>query len=365
MIHNYLTHIYKRGIEMKKNKKQLDNGVIATFIRQLGLVLDSDLPVSKGLEVIKDKTSHPILKNIVSNLQEDIKEGYGLSECIKKFEDELSPFVVSMIELGEKSGSMTGVMNQIADSLEKEIEIKEKVKSALAYPVILSTLMLGVIILLVVKVMPTFNEILYSLGGEMPAFTQVMMDVSNFIGNNIVAILAVIIVIVVVYLTYRNTPKGAYKIDKMKFSMPIQKNIVAALMGAKFSRNLSVLLKSGFSFSIALEMLKPIMNNLYMSELIDDAINRLKEGESLGDVIENFNIFPGVMIRLFSVAQETGHMDQMLDKITVEMEKEADMRLESIATVLEPLLIIILSILVGVILVSVILPIINILNAIG
>lgn len=350
---------------MKKNKKQLDKQIIATFVRQLGLVLDSDLPMSSGLEVIRSKTTHPILMSIVATVQEDIKEGFGLSESLSKFENELTPFVVSMIELGEKSGSMTGVMNQIADALEKEIEIREKVRAALAYPIILSLLMLGVIVLLVVKVLPTFNEILLSLGGEMPAFTKAMMSVSSFLGNNIFYILGVIVALVVIYFAYRNTEKGAYSIDKMKFSVPIQKDIIAALMGAKFSRNLSILLKSGFSFSIALEMLKPIMNNLYMSTLIDDAVERLKEGESLSDVIENFNLFPGVMIRLFSVAQQTGHMDKMLDKVADEMEKEADMKLESIATVLEPLLIILLSILVGVILVSVILPIINILNAIG
>ncbi len=350
---------------MKRNKKQLDNQVIATFIRQLGLVLDSDLPVNSGLEVIRTKADHPKLISIIQSLQDNMKEGYSLSESIKKFEDELTPFVVNMIELGEKSGSLSGVMNQIADTIEKEIEIKEKVRAALAYPVILSLLMFGVIVLLVVKVMPTFNEILISLGGEMPAFTMGMMNFSEFIGKNIVVILLVIVAIVFSYLWYRNTQSGAFNIDKWKFRMPIQKNIVSALMGAKFSRNLSILLKSGFSFSIALEMLKPVMNNLYMSTLIDNAIERLKEGESLADVIENFNIFPGVMIHLFSVAQQTGHMDQMLEKVALEMEKEADSKLESIATVLEPLLIIILSILVGVILVSVILPIINILNAIG
>jgi type IV pilus assembly protein PilC len=350
---------------MKKNKKQLDNQIIATFIRQLGLVLDSDLPVNSGLEVIKSKSNHAKLISIISTVQEGLKEGYSLSEGLNKFEDELSPFVISMIELGEKSGSMTGVMDQIADSIEKEIEIKEKVKAALSYPIILSLLMFGVIILLVVKVMPTFNDILFSLGGEMPAFTRGMMSVSEFISGNIFIILAVIGALGFGYYAYGNTEKGTYTLDKLKFSTPIQKHIVSALLGAKFSRNLSLLLKSGFSFSIALEMLKPIMNNLYMTELIDNAIVRLKEGESLADVIENFNIFPGVMIRLFSVAQQTGHMDQMLDKVADEMEKEADMRLDSIATVLEPLLIIVLSILVGVILVSVILPIINILNAIG
>lgn len=345
--------------------KKLDNQIIATFIRQLGLVLDSDLPINSGLEVIKSKTDHVRLKEIIDSIIEGLKEGYSLSECILKFEEDFTPFVISMIELGEKSGSLSGVMSQIADTIEKEIEVKAKVRSALAYPIILSLLMLGVIILLVVKVLPTFSDILDSLGGEMPYFTEIMMSVSGFLGSNILIILAVIAVIVIVYFAYKSTENGAYFFDYMKFKTPFQRDIVAALMGSKFSRNLSILLKSGFSFSISLEMLKPIMSNLYMGKLLDQGINKLKEGESLADVIEDFQIFPGVMIRLFSVAQQTGHMDQMLEKVADEMEKEADAKLEGIATILEPLLIIILSGLVGVILVSVILPIINILNAIG
>lgn len=345
--------------------KKLDNQTIATFIRQLGLVLDSDLPMASGLEVIKSKTTHPRLVGIIDSIIQGIKEGYSLTESMTKFEDEFTPFVVSMIELGEKSGSLTGIMNQIADTIEKEIEVKQKVKSALMYPIILSLLMLGVIILLVVKVLPTFESILDSLGGEMPVFTEVMMVISAFIGNNILIILAIIAIIIIIYYAYRSTEKGAYLLDKLKFHVPFQRDIVSALMGAKFSRNLSILIKSGFSFSIALGMIKPIMNNVYMSKLIDKAIDRLKEGESLAEVIDDFNLFPGVMIHLFSVAQQTGHMDKMLDKVSVEMDKEAEVKLNNISTILEPLLIIILSALVGVILVSVILPIINILNGIG
>ncbi|MBI9015533.1 MAG: type II secretion system F family protein [Clostridiales bacterium] len=347
-----------------KNKK-LDNQVMATFTRQLGLVLDSDLPISSGLEIIQSKTKSDRLRTIIISVQGELKNGYSLSESLLKYSDDFTPFVVHMIELGEKSGSLTNVLNQIADTLEKEIEIKSKVKAALSYPIILSLMMLSVIVLLVVKVLPSFSDILSSLGGEMPMFTDWMLNSSKFIGNNIVVILGAILAIVIVYFLYKSTKKGSYAIDKMKFYMPIQKDIVSALVGTKFARNLSVLLKSGFSFSIAMEMLKPIIDNQYMSSLIDEAVIKLKDGEPLSDVVEKFNIFPGVMIRLLSVAQQTGHMDKMLDKVAVEMEKEADLKLENVATVIEPLLIIILSVLIGIILVSVILPIINILNSIG
>jgi type IV pilus assembly protein PilC len=347
------------------NKKKLDNQTIATFIRQLGLVLDSDLPLGSGLEVILSKTSHPRLVGIIKSIIDGIKEGHSLSECITQFEDDFTPFVISMIALGEKSGSLSGIMSQIADTIEKEIEVKEKVKSALAYPIILSLLMLGVIILLVVKVLPTFESILDSLGGEMPAFTEGMMTFSSFIGSNIIIIVAIFVILGLAYYAYRSTEKGTYVLDHLKFVIPFQREITSALMGAKFSRNLSILIKSGFSFSIALEMIKPIMNNAYMGRLIEKAIERLKEGDDLASVMDDFHIFPGVMIRLFSVAQQTGHMDKMLDKVSDEMEKEAEIKLDNISTVLEPLLIIILSGLVGIILVSVILPIINILNGIG
>lgn len=348
---------------MKKNR--LETQTIATFIRQLSLIIDSDLPVTTGLEVIRSKASNQTIISIIESVIKDLKEGYSISEGLTKFEDELTLFVVNMIKLGEKSGSMSQVLTQVADTLEKEIEVKSKVRSALAYPIILSVLMLSVIVLLIVKVLPTFEEILTSLGGEMPAFTGFMISISSFLGQNIFIILGVLLLIVIIYMYYRGTDKGRYQLDKLKFHMPIQKHIVSALMGAKFSRNLSILLKSGFSFSIALEMLKPIMNNRYMDELLDHAIDQLKEGETMADVMEDFNLFPGVMIHLFSVAQQTGHMDKMLEKIASEMEKEADARLDGVATVLEPFLMIVLSILVGIILVSVILPILNILNSIG
>ncbi len=348
---------------MKKNT--LDNQVVATFTRQLGLVLDSDLPINSGLDVIKSKTNSTRMVEIIEAVQKEMKEGYSLTEGLNKFKDDFSPFVISMIGLGEKSGSLTLVLNQIADTLEKEIEIKAKIRAAMAYPVILSILMLGVIMLLVLKVLPIFSEILDSLGGEMPFFTELMIKVSEGISNNIFIILAVVALAIAAFYAYRNTEKGSYTLDKLKFTMPIQKGIVSAVMGTKFSRNLSLLLKSGFSFSIAMEMLKPIMNNQYMTTLLDEAIVRLKDGDSIADVIEDFNIFPGVMIKLFSVAQQTGHMDKMLDKVAEEMEKEADLKLDNVATVIEPFLIIVLSVLVGIILVSVILPIINILNSIG
>ncbi len=159
--------------------------------------------------------------------------------------------------------------------------------------------------------------------------------------------------------------KGRQSIDKMKFNLPIFKDIASSLAAVRFSRNLAVLIRSGINMGIGMNMIKPIMNNSYVEAKLDTAAKSLNQGESADKVIESLDLFPWVLVKLFSVAQTTGHMDAMLDKAADVMEKETDARLERLTTVIEPILIIILSVIVGIILISVILPIIGIMNSIG
>lgn len=343
----------------------LKKHVLINFVRQLNLVLESDMSIQAGIEVIMNKTSHESLKDLLSQVLIDLKDGYSLGEAVVKFEVQLTPFVVQMIQLGEKSGNLSVVVKQIADTLEKELLVKEKVKSALTYPLILSLLMFGVVVLLIVKVLPTFQEILESLGGQMPGFTKGMMNVSNWLLQyGIFMILAVVVLIGMTWLLKLNE-KTALWLDRMKFKLPIQKHILGALSGAKFTGYMSMLLKSGFNFGIAFEMIQPTFKNKYMKQLLIIGQQKVSEGTSLADVMMDFHVFPSIFLDLFAVSQQTGHMDRMLDQVSLEMSREADKRLERLSTVLEPIIITVLSVLVGVILLSILLPILSILNAIG
>lgn len=346
-------------------KKKIPREELIIFTRQLALIIDSDVSLYEGLEIIKDKTDNPILSKVLIEMLTDLRSGLSLSESIKKHKLIFSDFLVNMVDIGEKSGDLTSTLNQVADAYERELDAANKVKSAVTYPIILSVLMLGVILLLVLQVLPMFNEILLSLGGEMPALTRSIMAISAFIGRFLWVLVLIVILLVGFYFYYKSTDKGRLTIDRLRFRLPIVKDIYSSLTAVRFARNLAVLIRSGISMGIGVSMIKPIMNNVYVESMLEEASQSLHQGKSSDEVIESLDLFPWVLVKLFSVAQTTGHMDIMLDKAADVMEKETDSRLERLTTVIEPILIIILSVIVGIILISVILPIIGIMNSIG
>ncbi|MDF1617786.1 type II secretion system F family protein [Petrocella sp. FN5] len=350
---------------MSKSNHKLPKEEIIIFARQLALVIDSDISLYEGLEMIKNKTDHSELIVILEDMLSGIKAGRSLGEVIHNHEKAFSSFITNMVDIGEKSGDLTGTLNQVADAYEKELEAAVRVKSAVTYPIILSVLMFAVILLLVLQVLPMFNEILTSLGGEMPTLTKGILSISFFIGDYILVFLGLMTVALIFYYYYKRTIGGRLFLDRLKFKLPVIKDIYASLTAVRFARNLAVLIRSGISISIGIKMIKPIMNNLYVESKMDHAILDINKGKPVDKVIEDLNLFPWVLIKLFSVAQTTGHMDAMLDKAANVMEKETDARLDRLTTVIEPILIILLSLIVGIILISVILPIVSIMDSIG
>ena len=335
------------------------------FTMQLALIIDSDVSMFEGLALIKEKSDNAAMQKVIDGLLAGLHKGQSLTESMKAIEGSFPAFIINMIDIGEKSGDLTSTLNQVADAYEREEETASKVRSAVTYPIILSVLMLGVILLLVLQVLPMFNEILQSLGGEMPGLTKAIISISLFIGQYIWIIVLVIAAAVAFILMYRKSQKGRAYFDRLAFKLPVIKDINASLTAVRFARNLAVLIRSGISMGIGMEMLEPIMNNTYVEKRVAEARKSLNQGIQADKVIESLDLFPWVLVKLFSVAQTTGHMDAMLDKAADVMEKETDARLDRLTTVIEPILIILLSVIVGVILISVILPIISIMNAIG
>lgn len=305
------------------------------------------------------------MKKVIEGILGGLHKGKSFGESIKAYEGSIPIFIINMINIGEQSGDLTSTLEQVADAYERELETTNKVRSAVTYPIILSVLMFGVILLLVLQVLPMFNEILQSLGGDMPGLTKGIIAISLFIGKYLWLFALIVAAIVVAIVLYKRSQGGRAYFDKLAFTLPILKDINASLAAVRFSRNLAVLIRSGISMSIGMEMIEPIMNNGYVVQRITKARKALNQGSPADKVIESLDLFPWVLVKLFSVAQTTGHMDAMLDKAADVMEKETDARLERLTTVIEPILIILLSMIIGVILISVILPIISIMNAIG
>ncbi len=335
------------------------------FARQLALVIDSDISTYRGLDIICEKSDDQSLKAIIEKLQNEIAQGASLSDAINGQGEYFPKVVRAMIEIGEESGELANVLNQIAENYERELDTAAKIRSAITYPTILAVLMLGVIFVLILKVLPMFNEILDELGGEMPPMTRFVMNTSQAISYNILPIIAVICALILAIVLYFRASGNRQRFDKLIFNMPVVGPLISAATAVKFARNLALLIKSDISIHRSMHLIASIFDNLYVKRKIAAAAQSIDGDTPIEAAIEKLNLFPWVLIKLFSVATETGHMDDMLDKAAVTMEKELNYRLERLTTVIEPLLIVILSIIVGAILISVILPIIDIMNAIG
>ncbi len=345
---------------MKENQKR----DLIVFTRQLSLIIDSDVSVFEGLDLIKSKTDSAYIRVIVDKILEHLHNGYTLSESISA-EKSLPALFRSMVTIGEQSGDLSFALEQVASSYEKELETSNKLKQAITYPVILSVLMVGVILLLILKILPMFNNILLSLGGTMPAITQVILNIALALNANIVPVAIIFVVVLIALIAFFSSKKGKAALDYLKLHTPIVKDIYSSLLAVTFSRNLSMLYKAGIPLSESLEMLKPVLNNVYVSGKLDMSKTQLEAGEEADKVIEKLNIFPWILIKLFSVAQTTGHMEKILLKVSLSMEEEVDEKLARLTSVVEPVLIIALSFVIGIILVSVMLPVINIMNTIG
>ena len=350
---------------MSRGKQSIPGEDISLFSRQLALVADSDVSLQEGLAIISGKSDNRQIKRISGEIIENLNKGISFYDSVMGYEDKLGSLFIEMAGIGERSGNLPTMLEQVADSMDKDSETKQRLRSAIVYPLILGVLMLAVIVLLLVYVLPMFDEILSSLGGEMPGLTKGIMNFGFFLKDNVFWIILAVAVIILVFVIIKLNEKGRVFADYMKLKLPVMRKIESANVASRFSRNLSMLMKSGLNLTLSVEMLKSITYNKYIANKLDSVIEMLGKGIKPDIAFEDLKLFPTLLVKLFSVANETGHMDVMLEKAANIMEKAGDEQMERLTTVLEPLLIIILSLLVGFILISVILPVTGIMNAIG
>ncbi len=348
-----------------KRKKPLSYEEIALFSRELAMIVNSDISLQEGLDLLINQSDNKRVSVLCTNLKDHINDGLTLTKSIKKEEEVLTPYYVNMISIGESSGNLDIMLLRIADTYEKDSMINHKIRSAITYPLILTVLMFSVIILLVVKVIPIFNDILVSLGGELTGISKAIINTGVFIGEYIILISLILIGF---YLIYRiskliNGFQGFF--DKLKLLIPFRKGIEKYYYAIVISQNLSMLIRSGISIALSFDMIIPIIHNKVIKKKVEKASKIIKSEHEISDAFAEFDMFPNIFIRLFQIALKTGHLDEVLQQAASKMEEQLDRKLDKLTTVLEPALIIIISLIVGVILLSIIFPVIEIMNSIG
>jgi type IV pilus assembly protein PilC len=333
------------------------------FSRQFSIMLNSKVPIVECLMTIAAQTKNPELKEIISDIAQEVEAGSFLSKAFSKYPKVFSPFYVAMVKAGEASGKLPHSFNYLANHLEREYNLRGKITGAMIYPALVLVVFLAILGLMVFSILPSFEQILTEREVEIPFLTKIILSFSRFLREKFL-FLALIVVIPVVLIFYYSRTKGGKKIfDKISLKIPFFGQILRQSILSRFAENLSTLTSAGLVVTEALEIVEEIVGN----ETYKNAISKIKEGVKKGEKISSISslypeLFPPLFNQLVLVGEKTGTLSNSLLAISDFYQKETEKSIEGFLRILEPLLIIILGGLVGGLMLSVLLPLYRIIG---
>jgi len=332
---------------------------VVIFSRQFSVMISANVPIVETLVVLVDQTNNLSLKNMISEIAFDVDSGSFLSDALAKHPKIFSDLFVNIVRSGETSGRLDEVLNYLADEMEKGYDMSAKIKGAMIYPAFIITALFGVGIVLMVYVIPNLTSILTETGAEMPFSTRVVIGVSNFLVHYSWLLILVIIATVLGIRLYLKTYNGRRVFDLMKIKMPIFGSLFQYIYLMRFSRSLSTLLKGGVPITRALEIVAAVVGNTIYRELILDTLESINDGNPLATVFENSNRVPSMVPQMISVGERTGKIDSVLDRLTDFYSRESSNMLDNLSKLMEPLIMVIMGLGVGIMVAAVLLPMYN------
>ncbi len=339
--------------------KRVNSKDLVLFSRQLSTLISARVPILQGLRILQDQITHAYLLLIIKDLIASIENGESLSLALSKHPDVFGDVYISLVKSGEASGSLDKAFSYLADQLEKEYELKGKVKGAMTYPIfVLSAL--GIVGMLMFKfVLPNLTAVLEEQGGELPTVSVWLIAFTKFFDKFwwVVIMLIGLLVLSVRYLI--TTPSGRYQWDKLKIQLPLLGDIFQKIYLARFARNLSTLVLGGTPIIKAMQIVADVINNVIYKEIVLLAVKKIQSGKSVSESLTGYQEFPKIVVQMVRVGEQTAQLDDILAKIAVFYEKEVDNKVSTLTTLLEPLIMIILGIGVGVMVAGILLPIYN------
>lgn len=335
---------------------------IAVFCRQFAVILGSGITILEAVGILRDQASKKRMKDILEDVYNELQKGRMLSEAIAPYDDMFPEFMKNMIRVGEASGTLDQILNQLADFYEYDFKIRRKVKNAMTYPIILAVLTVAVVTLLMVAVLPMFSDMLSGMGGALPGITVFLMSVSRFMADNILLLAAVVIIAVILFTYYVRTDNGRLWFDGLKLKIPVVKKTVLKTVTARFARSMSILLKSGIPIVNAMEIMKDLIGNRAVEKRFAEATSEIKEGKGIAGPMKRLGIFPPLLIHMIVVGENTGELDEMLSRTAGFFDEEVEEAIERAVSLIEPAMIIIMAAVIGVIILSVMLPMVSIME---
>lgn len=337
---------------------------LSFFCYQFSVVFKAGLPYLEGLQLLAGDVFDTKLKSVVTEISNEVSSGMPLHEAIEN-RGVFPNYFVSMLKIAEETGRLGDVFEQLSVYYEQNDLLKQKVKNALTYPFVLIGLMTAVILLLILKVLPIFHEILLSVGGSIPAATQFVLNFSRLLQNGMLILIGLAIVVLGYFILIFKTNNFPDHRDNILVNFPGVKKLYKKSVVVKFARALSILTKSGMPIQTSLDMIIPLMNNKYVQKQLESVNEKVEKGIDLDVALKETSMFPELFVRMIALGNKTGELDTILDKTADVYDRELSRSLHRLTVSIEPTLVIILSVIVGAILLLVMLPLINIMSSIG
>lgn len=352
----------QREFHLMKPKVKLKE--LAIFSRQFATMINSGLPLLRTLAILEEQSEAKELKRVVGEMRIDVEKGSSLSTALAKHPRSFSRLYIAMVRAGETSGNLDQVMVRLADTIENEVSLRHKIKSAMTYPVVVLILVTLILAAMLLFVVPTFEDLYSSLGGQLPLPTRILLAVSEAFRKFFLVFVAIVGVLAWLFRRWKSSDKGRLTFDRMKLKMPIFGTLFHKAALSRFSRTLSVLNRSGVPILQALDIVADTVNNAVIAEAVRDVQSSVKEGESLATPLARHEVFPPMVVQMIAVGEETGALDTMLAKIADFYDEEVAAAVESLTALIEPVMIAIVGGAVGTIVICLYMPLFNIINLI-
>ena len=338
---------------------------IILFARQFSTMIDAGLPIIQCLEILYTQQENATFKKILKSIKESVEGGATLAESLKKFPKQFDDLFVNMVAAGEAGGILDTILRRLSTYMEKAAKLKSQVKGAMTYPVVTLIIAAVVLAVILVFVIPVFQEMFADFGSELPAFTQMVIDVSDFTKRNVIWIVIGLILFVFAFRKTYKTERGRELIDDLLLKLPVFGAIIRKVAVAKFTRTMGTMLSSGVAILEALDIVAKTAGNKTIEKAVYSVRADISEGRTMADPLQESGVFPAMVCQMIAVGESTGALDSMLEKIAAFYDDEVDQAVENLTALIEPFMLVFLGVTIGGLVIAMYLPIFKMAGTIG
>ena len=337
---------------------------LAVFSRQFATMINSGLSLLRALTILAEQTENKRLAATIGEVRSEAEKGTALSVALAQHPKVFNRLFVAMIRSGEVGGFLDQVLLRVAETLERDVALRSKIKSAMTYPVVVFAMVLMIVTAMLMFIVPMFKNLYASLGGTLPLPTRILIGVSNVVKHGFPFVILGIVLVSFGFRRWVATPSGRYRMDAFKLRAPVFGTLFHKTALSRFSRTLATLLRSGVPILQALEIVSETVNNGVMSKAVRDVQDAVREGESLAVPLGKHAVFPAMVVQMLAVGEETGALDTMLSKVADFYDQEVEATVQALTSLIEPILIAVMGGAVGSMVIALYMPMFNIINLI-